>query len=139
MFQARSSLKFGARFTILDTGECMKQIITYELNIFLTFSNSLKHKEQTNTDKICYKLLTLSNVASCVYLKFSKIGIQIFYMRFKIKYRPFIFEKYRIFNIDDIHIRIKRQSTFPRLRVTHNIFSLRIGQDKTGKRILTTG
>ena len=33
--------------------------------------------------------------------KFSKIGIQIFNMRFKIKCHLFIFEKYRIFNIDE--------------------------------------
>ena len=31
--------------------------------------------------------------------KFSKIGVQIFNMRFKIKCHLFIFEKYRIFNI----------------------------------------
>ena len=29
--------------------------------------------------------------------KFSKIGIQIFHLHFKIKYHPSIFEKYRIF------------------------------------------
>ena len=33
--------------------------------------------------------------------KFSKIGIQIFYMRLEIKYHPTIFEKYIIFNIDE--------------------------------------
>ena len=32
--------------------------------------------------------------------KFSKMGIQIFNMRLKIKCHLFIFEKYRIFNID---------------------------------------
>ena len=31
--------------------------------------------------------------------KFSEIGIQIFHVRFKIKYHPSIFEKYRLFNI----------------------------------------
>ena len=34
-------------------------------------------------------------------LKFLKIGIQIFYMCFEIKYHPTIFEKCRIFNIDE--------------------------------------
>ena len=33
--------------------------------------------------------------------KFSKIGIQIFNMRFKIRCHLSIFEKYRIFNIDE--------------------------------------
>ena len=33
--------------------------------------------------------------------KFSKLGIQIFRMRFKIKYHTFMFEKYRIFNTDE--------------------------------------
>ena len=33
--------------------------------------------------------------------KFSKIGIQIFNMRFKVKCHLFIFKKYRIFNIGE--------------------------------------
>ena len=41
----------------------------------------------------------LSERGAC--FKFSKIGIQIFNMRFKIKCHLFIFEKYRIFNIDE--------------------------------------
>ena len=42
-----------SRFTILDTGTSMKQMLvwySFEFNIFLTFSNSLKHREQTNTE-----------------------------------------------------------------------------------------
>ena len=37
--------------------------------------------------------------------KFSKIGIQIFHMRFKIKYHPSIFKRYRFFTLINIQIK----------------------------------
>ena len=33
--------------------------------------------------------------------KFPKTGIQVFHMRFEIKDHPSVFEKYKIFNIDE--------------------------------------
>ena len=74
--------------------------------------------------------------------KFSKIGIQIFHMRLKIRYHPSIFETYRILNMFKCfkqNGKVSGAKYFLKIKGhTHNIFSLRIGQDKTGKSILTS-
>ena len=57
-------------------------------------------------------------------------------MRIKIKYHNSMFEKYRIFNVD---AQSKMVKYFLKIKDhTHNIFSSQIGQDKTGKSILTS-
>ena len=62
--------------------------------------------------------------------KFSKIGIEIFHIRFEIKYHPFIFENtefspYKCSEENDKVLLLKIKGH------THNILGLRIGQDKT--------